>query len=165
MRRWHTTGSLLLTLSLFVWAGMVFGISFLEAPLKFTAPQITVALGLGIGRIVFAALNKDELALATLALLSAFYLRVPAQVGAGLLILSSILLAQTFWLLPALDVRATAVLAGRTRPPSSLHLLYIVVEIIKLIFLLLMGSWAHNWSLNVARQRIAVPASRPHDAA
>ena len=39
------TWFLLLTALLFGWAGLVAGISFLEAPLKFTAPHITVALG------------------------------------------------------------------------------------------------------------------------
>jgi hypothetical protein len=39
----------------FVWLGMVLAISFLGAPLKFRAPGITVALGLGIGRLVFRA--------------------------------------------------------------------------------------------------------------
>jgi hypothetical protein len=39
----------------FLWLGMVLAISFLEAPLKFRAPGITLALGLGIGRLVFRA--------------------------------------------------------------------------------------------------------------
>ena len=34
--------------ALFVWLGMVLAISFLEAPLKFRAPGVTIALGLGI---------------------------------------------------------------------------------------------------------------------
>jgi hypothetical protein len=38
----------------FVWFGFVCAISFMEAPLKFQAPNITVELGLGIGRIVFS---------------------------------------------------------------------------------------------------------------
>lgn len=48
----------------FIWLGMVPAISFLETPLKFRAPGITVPLGLGIGRLVFRALNGVELALA-----------------------------------------------------------------------------------------------------
>jgi hypothetical protein len=35
----------------FIWFGAIGAISFMEAPLKFTAPNITLALGLGIGRI------------------------------------------------------------------------------------------------------------------
>lgn len=37
-----------------LWLGLVIGISFIEAPLKFTALGITIPLGLGIGRLVFA---------------------------------------------------------------------------------------------------------------
>jgi hypothetical protein len=33
----------------FVWLGMVLAISFLEAPLKFRAPGVTLPPGLGIG--------------------------------------------------------------------------------------------------------------------
>jgi hypothetical protein len=37
----------------FVWLGTVLAISFLETPLKFRAPGITVPFGLGTGRLVF----------------------------------------------------------------------------------------------------------------
>ena len=46
-----------------VWCGMVLAIA-VEAPLKFKAPGITRELGLGIGKLVFSALNSAELALA-----------------------------------------------------------------------------------------------------
>src|SRR5699024_11851856 len=36
-----------------VWLGLIIGISLIEAPLEFTAPGITIPLGLGIGRLVF----------------------------------------------------------------------------------------------------------------
>ena len=49
---------------------MVLAISFLEAPLEFCAPGVTFALGLGIGRIVFAALNRAEVVLALAILLA-----------------------------------------------------------------------------------------------
>ncbi|WP_204045154.1 hypothetical protein [Acrocarpospora phusangensis] len=44
----------------FVWLGMVLAISFIEAPLKFRAPDVTLRIGLGIGRLVFRALNIVE---------------------------------------------------------------------------------------------------------
>lgn len=138
------TFTLLLVAALFMWAGMVAGISFLEAPLKFTAPHITLALGVGIGRIVFHALNKVEIVLCAVAAISAVYLRVPRRVGLGLGLLASILLLQTFWLLPALDVRAEALLSGHTPPPNPLHLLYIGVEVFKLLLLLATGGMAYR---------------------
>src|SRR4051794_8321171 len=48
----------------FVWLGMVLAISFVEAPLKFRAPGVTLQIGLGIGRMVFRVLNGIEVALA-----------------------------------------------------------------------------------------------------
>src|SRR5215469_15109563 len=48
----------------FVWLGMLLAISFLEAPLKFRAPGVTLQIGLGIGRLVFRALNAGEVILA-----------------------------------------------------------------------------------------------------
>lgn len=44
----------------FVWLGMVVAISFLEAPLKFRAAGVTLQIGLGIGRLVFRALNTHH---------------------------------------------------------------------------------------------------------
>ncbi|MBB4601408.1 hypothetical protein HNQ93_001231 [Hymenobacter luteus] len=149
----RATASLLLVLALFVWAGMVAGISFLEAPLKFTAPRITIPLGLGIGRIVFAALNKVELGLAAVAVASGIYLRVPTRMGGTLGVVVTILALQTLWLLPALDVRALALLAGHPAPPSSLHTVYIGLEVVKLLTLLLTGCWVHRWALRAAHQQ------------
>lgn len=50
--------------AVFVWLGMVLAISFIETPLKFRAPGVTLQIGLGIGRLVFRVLNACELALA-----------------------------------------------------------------------------------------------------
>jgi len=50
---------LLVLLILGAWLGMILGISFLEAPLKFQAPNMTLVLGLGVGKLVFSALNKS----------------------------------------------------------------------------------------------------------
>ena len=56
----------------FVWLGMVLAISFLEAPLKFRSPGITVPLGVGIGRLVFRALNAVEGAFAVVLVVGVF---------------------------------------------------------------------------------------------
>lgn len=45
---------------MFVWLGMILAISFVEAPLKFRASGVTTRIGLGIGRLVFRALNAAE---------------------------------------------------------------------------------------------------------
>ena len=48
------------------WLGMVVAISFLEALLKFRAPRVTLPVGLGIGRLVFKALNVEVVLLLVL---------------------------------------------------------------------------------------------------
>lgn len=123
----------------FVWLGMVLAISFLEAPLKFRAPGITLPLGLGIGRLVFRALNAAELALAVL--LAAAGAAATMPVAAWLLLagLVGLLAAQALLLRPSLDRRATAILAGRTPPPSRKHLAYIVLEGVKVFALPVLG--------------------------
>ena len=71
--------------AVFVWLGMLLAISFLEAPLKFRAPGVTLQIGLGIGRLVFRALNACELALAA-AVLATFAIAAPpvgVTIGAG----------------------------------------------------------------------------------
>jgi hypothetical protein len=52
----RTTTALRLLLPAFL-LGAIIAISFLEAPLKFLAPGVTIPIGLGIGRLVFTALN------------------------------------------------------------------------------------------------------------
>ena len=66
-----------------VWLGMVLAISFLEAPLRFRAAGVTLALGLGIGRLVFAALNRVEAVLAITVLVAAVLLPHPPVCLAG----------------------------------------------------------------------------------
>jgi hypothetical protein len=124
----------------FVWLGAVLAISFLEAPLKFRAPGITLPLGLGIGRLVFRALNVSELGLAVLLTVAVLVSQTPpASVTAALAGLWVLLLVQTTLLLPRLDRRTRLVLAGQTPPRSHLHLVYIALEVVKVILLPLLG--------------------------
>ena len=126
----------------FIWLGLIIGISFIEAPLKFQAPGITIPLGLGIGRLVFSAMNKLELVLMTLAIFSALSTNRELKAGFySVSLLTIILLFQTLYLLPALDERAELVLKGQFIPASYHHKLYVVLETIKLFALLFTGSY------------------------
>jgi hypothetical protein len=118
----------------FVWFGLVLGISLIETPLKFRAPGMTVPLALGIGRLVFRALNAVETTIACV--LAVVVARQARDWPLALLVLLiAILLAQTFVLRPLLDRRALRVIAGEDVPPSSLHLGYIALECVKLVAL------------------------------
>lgn len=136
----------------FIWFGMVGAISFLEAPLKFRAPNITLALGLGIGKIVFQMLNRIEIVFALLMLISLFFVR-PATKFA-LYIFGAIfvlLILQTGWLLPLLDARAEQIIAGMTALPSYNHLIYITFEILKFILLFILGASLLKDNLRLSR--------------
>jgi hypothetical protein len=100
----------------FVWCGMVLAISFIETPLKFRAPEVTVRIGLGIGRLVFRALNTAEIVLA-LALIGAALIEHPprniAMTGAVAVIA---LIVQVSVVRPRLTRRSDLVLAGHAAP-------------------------------------------------
>ncbi|BBZ44786.1 hypothetical protein [Mycobacterium parmense] len=130
-----TAGPAVAVASTFVWLGMVLAISFLEAPLKFRAPDVTLRIGLGIGRLVFRALNTAEVVLATViaAALVAGPTRVPvvAAFAAGLAALAVQLIAVR----PVLTRRSDEVLAGRDAPRSRAHYAYIGLEAVKVLAL------------------------------
>ncbi|WBB67692.1 hypothetical protein [Micromonospora sp. WMMD812] len=123
----------------FIWFGMVAAISLIEAPLKFRAPGITRALGLGIGRLVFRALNLAELTLLLLLTLAL----VGASAGAArwtlLAVTAAMLLTQAFVLRPLLDGRAQEIIAGGQPAASHLHLVYIALEAVKLVMVAWLG--------------------------
>jgi hypothetical protein len=124
----------------FIWFGIIAAISFMEAPLKFQAPGITIPLGLGIGRLVFFALNKMELVLAAVFLISLFGNRSIGTVGRSLFIAIVVILGvETFWLLPVLDARAEQVINGTADPFSKMHFIYIALDAVKLVLLFILG--------------------------
>lgn len=157
----QTKLALLLAMEVLIWAGMVAGISFIEAPVKFTAPKVTLAIGLGIGRLVFGWLNKAEIILCATMLLAAVYSRPGRQIWTTALSLTVILLIQTFWLLPALDVRALAIIAGENVPASNLHFVYVALEMSKLILLIITGYMALKHAVNSSLSRRKVYSNQP----
>lgn len=133
-----------------VWLGMIGAIA-VEAQLKFQAPNVTREIGLGIGKLVFTALNRVECALAVL-LLVAFFLSAAARkaqmIFVGILLT---LLAQTFWLIPNLIERIDLITSGQTPLDSSAHLFYIAFEICKMILFLALSIFVNWRSVNSQR--------------
>ncbi len=126
----------------FVWLGMVVAISFLEAPLKFRAPGITIQLGLGIGRLVFRALNICEVLLAAVALVSVVLGQAPGAATAALVLAVAALGVQVVAVRPALARRSDAVLADAELAASgrsNAHLVYVGFEVVKVVALLVSG--------------------------
>lgn len=123
----------------FTWIGFICAISFMEAWLKFRAPGVTLPIGLGIGRLVFAALNKVEWVFAVTILISNIRTVRKIKISPFYVIVVLILILQTVWLLPALDARALLYIEAKPVPPSSLHLYFAIAEGIKFLLLLIFG--------------------------
>lgn len=128
-------------ISTFVWVGFVGAISFMEAWLKFQAPGITLELGLGIGKLVFNALNKVEWMLAISILINQAMFKTSLYSGRIIWYWTAliILIVQSVWLLPALDARAEAHINNETMAPSNIHFYYIAAEALKEISLIVFG--------------------------
>lgn len=127
----------------FCWLGMVLAISFIEAPLKFRAPGVTLQIGLGIGRLVFRALNTVESVFAV-AIIVALAVHRPSVAAITAFTVAIVALGlQLITVRPKLTRRSDAVLAvapgqeaaGRSR----VHYVYVAFELIKVIALLAGG--------------------------
>ncbi len=121
------------------WLGFFMAISFMEAPLKFTAPGLSMAEGLQIGKIIFNSLNKCEWAF-LLILFIACIVKKTTRKGFYLITAVSVLLAlETKWLLPILDQHANEIIRGGMVADHNMHWFYIILEVIKVPLLLLIG--------------------------
>ncbi|OBK27970.1 hypothetical protein A5634_21740 [Mycobacterium asiaticum] len=123
----------------FVWLGMVLAISFLEAPLKFRAPNVTLQIGLGIGRLVFRALNTVEVIFALVIGAIVVAGPTPARIVVAFTIAAVVLAIQLVAVRPRLTRRSDEVLAGLDAPRSRAHYVYIGLEAIKVVALLVAG--------------------------
>ncbi len=126
------------TAATFVWLGMVLAISFLEAPLKFRAPGVTVRIGLGIGRLVFRALNGAEAVLAAVVLATVAAAGTPAPLVAAA-VAAAVLAAQLAVVRPRLSRRSARILAGEDAPRSHAHVAYVLGEVVKVLALVTTG--------------------------
>lgn len=125
----RTTTALRLLLPAFL-VGAIIAISFLEAPLKFLAPGVTIPIGLGIGRLVFTALNV----LAGVVLIVLTVVNVRARAGRATLgVLGAIwlvYLVEVAVIRPVLNQRSDLVIAGLAAAGTNwAHYAYIVADV------------------------------------
>lgn len=120
-------------------AGHGAAISFLEAPLKFRAPNTTLQIGLGIGRLVFRALNCVEVVFAIV--VGAVILASPpkASVIVTFVVVFAALGVQLGAVRPRLNRRSDKVLAGLNVPRSRGHYAYVGLEAVKVVTLVIAG--------------------------
>ena len=128
-----------------LWLGMVAAISFIEAPLKFQAEGITIPLGLGIGRLVFAALNVAEgLLLFALTILSFWPVkhRIDGRRLAAWAGLASVFVIKVVFVRPPLNARTDLVLQGADPGESVWHYVYIACDVASMALLVVVAVMA-----------------------
>jgi hypothetical protein len=128
-----------------LWAGVVIGVSFLAAPAQFGAPSLSLPVAMDVGQREFGVLNLVEIGFAIVTLALAALARPSRPVWLGLGVAALVVALQAFWLLPVLDARAETIIQGGTPPPAPWHLLYILLEVLKLLALLGAG-WLALWT-------------------
>jgi hypothetical protein len=123
-----------------LWAGMVMGISFLEAPVKFQARTLTRPVALDVGRHVFGALGKVEMVWAAVGIGFLSRTAFPTFAILAFSVAALIVLVQAFWLRPLLDQRILLIMDGTEPEAGPWHTLYVVMEVVKLFALLAAGT-------------------------
>lgn len=118
-----------------LWIGFILAISFMEAPLKFRAPSVTLPIGLEIGHLVFHMLNRIE-GLFAIAMIGSLFFGIPSrQTTIATVAVVTVLLVQTALLYTLLDARTLAIINGESVPDAPYHLVYIGLEVFKLALL------------------------------
>jgi hypothetical protein len=123
-----------------LWAGLSIGVAFIATPAKFLAPALTLPVALDVGQHTFRVNNGVELVLVAALLVLGRWSTLRRRWYLALLGLGVVVLAQRFWLIPALDLRVHAIQHGQSPlPPSQLHTVYIAAEALKVLWLLALG--------------------------
>lgn len=123
-------------------AGLLAGLSFVATPAKFLAENVPLEHLLAVGRVTFRASLAAE----------GFILLLLVVVAHGRLrwwpvAIAVVLGVQHLLLMPALDARTLAVMAGAVLPPSPLHGIWILADILRI------GAYAAFASLLSVRPR------------
>lgn len=123
-----------------IWAGILLGVSFMATPVKFLAPHLSIPMALEVGKATFHLLNTVEWGIFITVIVMTYFTQYMKSNWIMPLVLGAILMCQTFWFLPILDIRVDRVLAGLPLTPAPYHGIYIVTEVLKL-FAVLISAW------------------------
>lgn len=114
-----------------VWLGLLGGLAFIETPLKFLAPGMTLDIALGVGRLVLTA--ADIAGAAFLVAITLLALPRPRVGAASRWVLGGIwlvLVVQVGVVRPLLNARTDLVLAGVDPGESPLHIVYVIADVL-----------------------------------
>jgi hypothetical protein len=118
-----------------IWLGLLVGVSFVATPVKFNAASLSLPVALDVGRATFSMFNNIEWVMLA-ALVAAVTFSGPSPVPrVATALLAVVLLLQSAWLLPVLNQRVAAIIAGNNLPPSPDHLYYIAGDLAKAVLL------------------------------
>lgn len=120
-----------------VWAGVTIGGSLIAAPAKFAAPSLDLRTALEVGHEQFFWIWIAERALCA-ALIGALVFRPSAArwwLAAPILVFA----LQQLFVVPLLDARTVRIIAGESVPDSRLHLVFAVLEFVKVATLVAAG--------------------------
>jgi len=141
------TATIALIVLVSVWAGIVIGVSLMATPVKFQASSLAMPTALEVGRYTFRLLARVELCLLIAMIVFAGLARPSFAAVVMLIVVVLAVVVQRLWLLPALDARVAAILAGTAVTGSSLHRVFALLECVKSA--LLIGSGAvESWRIS-----------------
>ena len=120
------------------WFGVLLSISFLETPIKFFVPGMTLPVALELGKIMFGISTWIQFAILFLIVLNFILSKKECtkMMVIVIVILAFILFLEKFWMLPILDARADLLASGKAVPPTTLHDYFIYTESTKLALVL-----------------------------
>lgn len=119
--------------------GVFVTVSFLETPLKFQVPGITLPVALELGKLMFGISTQIQCVFLLLIVGIMVFNRKSFKkidfivIGA----LFFLIIIQKFWMLPVLDARADLLSLGKPVSPSELHNYFIYSEVAKTILLII----------------------------
>lgn len=119
-----------------LWIGFLLAISFMEAPLKFKAPSLTLPVALEIGYIVFHALNIVEIIFGGLIIAAGCFGQASRRTLLFIFGVMATLITQTIILFTRLDAQTLAAINGLETSSTPYHIVYMRLEIVKLVALL-----------------------------
>lgn len=130
--------TLIIAVLAILWVGMILAIG-MEGVVKFSTPTLTKPVAFDVGRVVFAAFNKVQVALLLAIVVCAFFASLSIWDNLLIASLTVILLLQVLWLFPGLSERVDLILNNVKPPPTYKHGLYGFLEIVKLALLFVLG--------------------------
>lgn len=124
----------------FIWAGTIIGHSFIATPAKFKAKGLSLPVALEVGRATFTAFNRLEFIYLALITSVIIFAETHLYIWFIYAIVTASFLIQRFILRPVLFHRVEQIQANVKLPSSYHHTVYGVLELIKLLSLIGLGT-------------------------